>query len=385
MLLTPTLPTSPSSPLPEDKSYLNDFISHTNFPPFSTLNPTLKMHICGINGIFNKEAIYELLPVTQVVYEQKKKKKVKIPHYPDSIGKIISIAYGNSCRGIYRPPFKNNTSLVICLQEKNAAIKFFDDTVCVAGAKSIDHINEALDFLQAMFVQKQAELDYIQANQEPATKTVKWLSDQLEGPDDTINKITELEEAPDLRIAQFLLSYIDEFNVWSDYRTVMDYFLTVKSMINGEFTVKHITLIMTNYNFSLGFEIDRDQLAQEVQAKTKFKAYYDKTVNYAVKLTMPYIRDENFKFIKKKKSEKYRFVIQVYKSGKITFTGPSPELMAPVYKYFREFICSVSDKIRQHKITGTTGTTENETEDRDKVDEIEENLDGVTEDLDLEV
>lgn len=324
-----------------DKSQIieNEFKEFKDYTPFDQLSTTLMTFIVNINGSMNKEAIYETYPVQKVSIDQKrKKKKIKIPHFPEHVSKCISMGFGNSCRGVFRKPFKNNASSVMCLKEKNISIKFFDDILQLTGAKSLSHVNECLYYLTKDLNDIQDELDHIQNDKEKAEKTLKWIADNLSGPNDMLNQLPEIADSPDERIATFLLSYYSEFNRWSDYQVVLKWILETPRVISTDFSFKFCTLVMTNYNFDLGFEVNRNELVKQILLKTKFVPHYNNEVNYAVNIRLPYRRDERFRMIRKKKKEDYDFSYQIYKSGRITFSGPNPTLMRGVYDYFQGFI-----------------------------------------------
>src|SRR5438105_1138890 len=103
---------------------------------------------------------------------------------------------------------------------------------------------------------------------------------------------------------------------------------------------------MANYNYDLGFLINRYELAKRMRDETDFTVIYDNTKAYYIKLELPYVRDESFDLIRKK-SEVPKHTLMVYKSGKVTQSGPGFELMKICYDKFRTEICRLRPYIER--------------------------------------
>jgi hypothetical protein len=325
-------------------------IKKPDFTPFNELKVSLMVHVILLEGKCNKEAIFEMLPISLVQLNQKKNKKVKkIPHFPEYAGKNIALSYINAHRGIFRKPFKNNTSAVMCLKDKNMAIKYFDDKFQLAGATNAAHVEECLTQVMADLKKVQDIIDYMMLNHEKTQKTYRWIVNMLDGPEGKLNPKPELNNDVDEKIANFMLSFYDEFNNWIDYDIVLRWILKTNHVITPDFTIKKTITVMTNYNYNLGFKINRTALVKQVIAKTNFDCLYDNSKQYHVKLLLPYERDESFEGLKKKK-KKNNHSLQIYKSGNVTQSGPNENLMRPVYEYFRKFICEVRHLIDNDKV-----------------------------------
>ena len=170
------------------------------------------------------------------------------------------------------------------------------------------------------------------------------------------------------RIANFLLSYIQDYayhHVFSDF---LEAFKAIKNVYIEEevpisapnevvvvglekvipetkklpLDIGKLTIAMINYSFSLGMNLDRWQLYQLIDGYKDFKATYNNTTDHHVTVTVPYTADEN-EVIKRKESRAVSFMC--YKSGIVTQSGPSPTIMKPIYYDFMKFVRENQSKI----------------------------------------
>jgi hypothetical protein len=174
------------------------------------------------------------------------------------------------------------------------------------------------------------------------------------------------------RIANFLLSYIQDYayhHVFSDFlevfKTIQHVYTEMEEPIEKEggnkgevivvgmekkevatrklpLIVGKLNIAMINYSFSLGMNIDKWQLCQLIDGYKDFKATYNNTTDHHVTVTVPYTADED-EIIKRKDSRAVSFMC--YQSGIVTQSGPSPKIMEPIYYEFMKFIRENHDKI----------------------------------------
>lgn len=348
------------------------------YTPFDELKISLRTFIVNIKGKIDREVIYETFPVT-IIKSTKIMKNNKLPHLAEFPGSIISMTLCDSFRGIKNKPFKNATSFILCLKQNNIAVSIFDsktDTtktkIKLAGPKSLESVHEAMGYMRDYLIQVQSVLDHIQEDFERAFKVLKWMIATLPNPDGTLKQVPLIPENIDTKIARYFLSFYPEFSNWNEYEVVLRWIIGIERVIPSDFkdfNYNCITSTMTNYNYYLGFKINRPELVQQILLHTNFKAIYDNTKQSCVKLELPYQRDESFMDIRKKKEEtKHSF--QVHRSGKVTQSGPNPELMKPVYEYFRDFICKVKDLVMYED--DEVVTEETETTNEEVLQELEE-------------
>lgn len=89
---------------------------------------------------------------------------------------------------------------------------------------------------------------------------------------------------------------------------------------------------MTNYNFGLGFSIDRAKMANLFDKHPEFTGDFDNMRSQNVKIELPYFSEDN-RICRKNKSSSIIFI--VYKTGKVTLTGPLEHVNMLA---FREFV-----------------------------------------------
>jgi hypothetical protein len=322
-------------------------MSSMDFIPFEDRKVSLITYVVNIQGNYDRETIFETFPIKLIAQTKKKKP----PFIPDFAGNIISLVFGDSHRGIKRKPFKNTTSITMCLSERNMSVSIFDSKTDstnfkFAGAKKEEHIYECLSYINKYLLDVQEMLDYIQLNNENCLKVIKWMKENLATSENTLKPIPEIPENIDKKIATYYLSFHPEFTTWSDYETVISWISNVERVVSLGFKeMKVNTIISTMTNYNLGFEVNRAALAKLASEKTKFISIYDNTSKQScVKLELPYERDETFKNIRKKKKIP-KHSISIHKSGNVTQSGPNSVLMKPIYDYFMNIIMEVKHLI----------------------------------------
>ena len=144
-----------------------------------------------------------------------------------------------------------------------------------------------------------------------------------------------------------LLSYVQDY---AYHHVLCEFFEGIKEISRLYTSKKNVSLklgdlniAMINYSYSLMMNVDRWVLAQLIDGHEGFRARYDNTTDHHVTVTLPYEKDKK-ETIKRKGTTVISWMI--YKSGIVTQSGPSTELMAPAYYKFMEFIESVRYQIK---------------------------------------
>lgn len=101
---------------------------------------------------------------------------------------------------------------------------------------------------------------------------------------------------------------------------------------------------MTNYNFGLGFSIIRSALAQEFEKHPEFTVEFDNLRNPNVIIELPYYSSD-ISICRKKKSSSVKLI--VYKTGKVTLTGPNEAINKRVFVEFVKYIRLKRESIEQ--------------------------------------
>jgi TATA-box binding protein (TBP) (component of TFIID and TFIIIB) len=323
----------------------------TTYPSFDTLPPTTMTYVVNLSGHIDLEAVYELFPIANVQLKSTRKnvKNIKIPHFRGKEGSIYRINYRNNTRGIVKSDskkfFKNSVLLDLGLVDKNVAVKISNTTFHITGVKEISNLTETIGYLMKYLREIQENLDYMKEHPEEVTIIDNWVLKNLKGDNNALNSMPNVTENLDLKILNFLTSYLPEFTNFDDYYTVFQWIIKGQTLIT-DLEVLDSKLIMTNYNYDLGFLINRDELAERLKNETDFTVIYDNSETYYIKVEYAYIRDETFSRIRKKpKTPKH--TILIYKSGRVTQSGPGYELMKGCYDKFRTEIARLRPYIER--------------------------------------
>jgi hypothetical protein len=325
------------------------------YTPFEKLKISLITYIINVAGVYDREIIYEMFDVKLLPEfgDNSELRKTKLPHVTDEPGAIISMVYDkDNWRGIRRKPFKNTTTFTMCLVDKNVGVgisnsKSGTTNIKIVGGLGDDHVIATINFINDKLMNAQNILDYMNDRKEKCIEVIEWMSKVIPS-DGTLKYPAEIPENLDHIIASYFLRPFHEFHNWTDYHTFLQWIIVPKRIVEPDFKglqITSVTQTMTNYNYDLGFQVNRVELAKWAGICTKFKPYYDNTTRQpAVKLTLSYLRDDSFSNIRKKKKDT-KHTIQVHKSGKVTQSGPRPNLMEEVYNLFMDFVVGNRSKI----------------------------------------
>jgi hypothetical protein len=145
----------------------------------------------------------------------------------------------------------------------------------------------------------------------------------------------------DARIVNLLLRQTDDYKYYSDLVQELDWITTQSKLYDEVPRIINIQKAMVNYNYDLGFDINRGELTKRIHMYNEFTAIYDNMVGHNVTISLPY-KTQSTDICRKRDTKLIKFI--VYHSGKVTQSGPSEELNEEAYKKFIETI----DIIRPH-------------------------------------
>jgi hypothetical protein len=153
---------------------------------------------------------------------------------------------------------------------------------------------------------------------------------------------------------KFIRNAISNFKYYPDAIVIIDWILSLENGVyDDKPVISRLSKAMVNYNYDLGFMINRARLAALINRPgTGFRCSYDILVHHTVTIRMTPVpeedEEEEVETGNKKKSKKdVKFM--VYHSGKVTQSGPNEEINKKCYKKFVEFINSVYEEIVQYK------------------------------------
>lgn len=146
----------------------------------------------------------------------------------------------------------------------------------------------------------------------------------------------QLPQNIDSRIAKFLIRYTQDYAYHHVYSDFLENFKNIDRIYDKSVvpSLGNLNIAMINYSYSLGMNIDRWNLTQLIDGYKNYKATYNNTTDHHVTISVPYVPDKSE--IIKRKCHNVSFMI--YKSGIVTQSGPSPQIMKDIYYDFMNFI-----------------------------------------------
>ena len=319
---------------------------------------TMTMVIAFTNSV-NLDSVYPLLPVTTLDLPSPKRtvRKFKIPHCPIP-GSILSLRYKGNVRGIPRSStnkfFKNSITLDISTKVKNVSIKLSRGKIQMCGASSVEQGKEGAIYLLQHIMDIQENLDLIHEHPLETKRIVDWVkTNTLGDPIDGIYQNHQKEcgvrrpviDVPgniERQICTFLLDQLDECfksknpTGHSKLCDRLDRIVDSEKVCSGPLKISTIDKAMINYNYDLGFMINRQMLVTMINREkgSPFLARHENLIDHNVTVEYPI---ESLRHVKKK-GKNPCCTILVYGSGLVTQSGPSEEIMRQVYDQFNDII-----------------------------------------------
>lgn len=349
------------------------YIKKLDDVPVTTITGIAPLNVC----IRDSEAIYYLLPVWTSDH------KSLVP------GNISSIRLNGKCRGAKGGFFKNSATIDIYTGEKQLSTKLSSKKIQMCGAKSLDmatrgaeylvnHINECVDFIS-----------YIHQNKSLYVEAGNWLLDNCKGQSVQVeNCVVQGRINMVNLVSDWLISYPDESVVPEEYKYIVSKIIYRLSDINyrcelvpileyysslaptdilGNVRVNMSYLedqslaedpilpvgtpvstlkvgrSMVNYNYKLGFKIDRYKLANILKSKGMGVQLVN-TVNSYIRVEMS-SSIENDEYVIRRKGSHSKQLFLIYMSGSVMHSGPGGDCMANCYYNFMIEIAQVRDLV----------------------------------------
>jgi hypothetical protein len=341
--------------------------------PFEQLRVTTMTLVIALNSQANTEAAFLLLPITRInITQSRESTKCKLPHCQVP-GSILSMRYRENIRGVIRnksKAFKNSVTIDISTTRKNINLKLSPTTIQMCGASSREDGVEAVAHVINHLKYIQQVIDKMQDNIEHTNEIIKWIKDithgdSVERPMDEARKVgninmiirknvmeraivrpmVSIPDHFDVDITRFLLSLVDDFIYHGDMCQKLDLAVRIKDVIDDNLEIKHVDEAMVNYNYSLGYEVDRICLSELINGNDDFVSHFDNALDTSVTIELPYTPPANMA-IKRRKNKIPHVTFLVYKSGSITQSGPGGEIMRDAYYKFMRLINKLQPHIR---------------------------------------
>jgi hypothetical protein len=233
----------------------------------------------------------------------------------------------------------------------------------MCGASSKDDGIEAANYIIDYLKNIQRIMNKVYDDPQKAAETIQWLKtysvgDYVEKPsfeikkyenvtlqiyrpilDNAIKVPTEkLPEHLDYEIMTFFLALADDFLYHQDFCKKIDYAMRFQYIIDEPLELMHVDYAMVNYNFSLGFKVDRGLLDQYINGRDGFVSRYNNALSTSVTVELPY-EPLPHRAIKTRSGKTPHHTFLIYFSGSITLsTGLGGKSMKNVYENFMKII-----------------------------------------------
>lgn len=323
---------------------------------FESLKPTTMTLVAKLNGNVNRKNAVALIEVHHMSKESSGK---TIPH-PGKSGLITVVNYSECRRGIIRDKnsFRNSIMMMISTKNKNINIKLSENTIQMCGVPNYRVAEEAIQGLMRNIKYTQGMIIRMKNNDEMSRKCCEWVKKCTVGETDEETKKTKViipedisskvPEDLDKNICFFMLRKAADFSDHNTYVSQLDWMLTYPMIYKDNVEPSVIMSSMVNYNFYIGFAVDRWTLCREIRnlnikgVKTRFL----NTVDNSARITIEYEIPEYLKDYIRKREEKKRFTILVHKTGQATLTGPHPDMNKSAYCYFMKILSMVERSVK---------------------------------------
>lgn len=358
--------------------------------------PTMMTVYFEKTGNVNFKTLFYCLPVYiknnkgEFIKEQK-----KLSDYNGVPGKIISIITGNNnYRGIKfeGKVFLNCITIRLSLSTgKTVTLKIFNDNFHVSGCTNYEDVEETKKSFIKIIKDLIDNINFIKNNNDVFVSCLSYIKENCKGEKieeinigDETKTIEDIlsedlhhikfisdeeikENSPNYETTKFLLSYAYDTLDFTDFESYFNRISTFnltkdivpmelgKRTVDGEI-IDNFNIPMSNYNYKLGFEIDRKKLVKLIKEKyIDFLIIFKPNIHIHVKIILPVLNDdgelllksdvpkENLKQIESEifnryANDKYRkrnklsndedyqkTSFTIYKNGHITQSSPGPE------------------------------------------------------------
>ena len=337
---------------------------------FDDLPVTTMTVIVALSGKVNIKAVHHFLPITLIeVSCSKNASKCKLPHVKTP-NNLITVASSEGVRGIvksHKAPFKNSVSIDVSTSIKNVNLKLAPNTMQMCGAISLEHAREAANYIINHINHCQKFVNKINENPTLFMNTVNWVKRHSRGeldesdPDQKEYSVVMPESTvPDDvsgELVEFLMSYpLSDVKHHSVLCAKLSFIQKLKDLVEEPIKIQKISEAMINYNFSLGFLVNRSMLNQKMNKRRScdcdrkcecpaFISRYNNALSNNVTVELPYKRGPNDHIPKRRENDVPRHTFLVYKSGSVTLSSKNQKEMKIAYYKFMKSIKNIKDQI----------------------------------------
>jgi hypothetical protein len=335
--------------------------------PFELLKITTMTLVISLTGKINIANLFALMPITSIDLPIKKRelKKSKLPHHPVA-GSILSMRYDGNIRGVMRgagQSFKNAVTIDMSVSAKNLSLKVSNSKIQMCGASSVEQAREGCELLIKQVIEVNDEIKYVQENIHNTSEIINLLLENCQGPslqndessksiddtdgdekfmvvlpgDEIIRQMSDIDE----RILSFLLSFAWEFSSFNDFALFLKWVTTSEVISSDDLAIETINKAMVNYNYALGYEINRYKLYECMNGRNGFIASFDSLSDCHCSIHLP-LKDTN---IQRRGSKIPQISFMVYKSGRVTLSSNGSQATKDAYELFMSTIQEIKELI----------------------------------------
>ncbi len=259
------------------------------------------------------------------------------------------------------------------IKDKNVNFRLSKSTIHMCGVKSFEQINETVQLLFGHLKGIQDDLKYLQENPDKVTSCFKYIQSNIRSTENPqgvktlylqgLQGLQENREPEDRdpenldsRVLNFMKRNLRDHTTAVGFLTELKWILLQSQVYIGDLSILKIETSMINKNYDIGFEVNRRALARYISQIDDFYLDYDNAVTHSVKIMLPFEIPSGPNGTvrrKKKKDEIPHHTFMVYKSGCVTQSGPSLELMSDAYLKFFKAIYGLRHLIEKPLVTGT--------------------------------
>lgn len=302
---------------------------------FNEMNITTMTVIMETQGFININGAFSLLPVTSNSKE---------------VGSIISLRYEGCTRGVVKKvkknQFKNSITIDLVTSSKEVNLKLSLGTIQMCGALSIQHAQESADLILGHLKRIQNVFNSAK-NSGKFYSTFNLLMEVDHDTFDFDNCYLEDFKQIDPILFALIKNLCKDFTNKEDRNTELEYLKSIETIIDQDASVVSIRPAMVNYNYGLGFCIDRRKLDDIINnSETEFVSHFHNILEHNVTIELPYDESDMQQVFSRKKRYKPMHTFLAYKSGLITQSGPSIELVKKAYEKFSSFIKPILPHIK---------------------------------------
>jgi hypothetical protein len=256
--------------------------------------------------------------------------------------------------------------------DKNINLRLAPNSIHMCGIKSAKQANMTVDLLINHINTIQREVDYMARNQDETQNCINFLQNNIRRDGNTLYIPDEAfdNNKVNRRILNIICTNMSEYQRVDAFMIEARWIAGIDEVVNETIKLKCMNYSMVNYNYSLGFKINRRKLSEHINTVNGFEIDYENAINHSVKITIPFEIPEGANIRrKKKKDEQPKHTLMVYESGRVTQSAPSPELAEGIYYRFNATVRLLRNMIRKQpkiRIVGRISTTPDQYNANDK-------------------